>query len=83
MMAGRLSLRQELQTIVALITTSCQIWGGVEGFQCGLVGAAGAAGVFKGWGRRSLTTVDVNTTESALLQMHYFGGTVSQVYYST
>ena len=62
-----------------LIFIGVQVWGGVSGFQCGLVGGAGAAGVFKGWGRRSLTTVDVNTTDAALLQMHFFGGTLSQV----
>ncbi|KAF2349206.1 EGF-like domain [Trinorchestia longiramus] len=56
-----------------------EVWGGDSGYQCDVVGGEGAAGVFRGWGERSLYTVDINTTESSVLQFHYFGGTVSQV----
>lgn len=55
-----------------------QMVGGGSSYQCGVVGT-GTAAVFNGPGQRSITTVDINTSDAHFLQFHYLAGTISDV----
>ncbi|XP_064117876.1 LOW QUALITY PROTEIN: reelin-like [Macrobrachium nipponense] len=55
-----------------------KVTGGRSSMRCGVVGAGNAA-VFLGGGPRSITTVDLNTTQAHFLQFHFLAGTISEV----